>query len=85
MTQTTLSPITEIKNQFPQAVYFTPFMISIMVHLSRQQVYKYCRQLWPSHEGHYRFWNEESNGNDRSLDINDLQKLLRLIHQNHRK
>jgi hypothetical protein len=85
MTQTTLSPITEIKNQFPQAVYFTPSMISTTVHLSRQQVYRYCRQLWPRHEGHYRFWDEEINGNNRSLDINDLQKLLRLIQQNHRK
>jgi len=85
MNQQTISSLTEIQNRFPDAVYFTPVMIAATVRLSRQQVYKYCRQLWPKHEGHYRFWNAENLGCDYALTTDDLQKLLKLIQQNHRK
>lgn len=75
----TFSPITEIKNHFPDAAFVTPAMIAKAINSRPQRVRHFCRRLFPQHRGYYRFWVQ--NNARSALHEAELEELLCVIKQ----
>jgi len=78
----TVSPITAINNKFPDAAYFTPEMIGVALGVKIHTVRYYCRRLFPSHDGYYRFFPEAGK---HDLSFDDMLSVIRMIRQSKRQ